>query len=87
MPSVADRASALADAPILSVEIAGLLLTSDEAGRYLGLSRTTFHKLKSERLLPAPRRLPGPNCEDRYLRADLDEWARKLPRRDDGGTR
>jgi len=69
------------------VEIAGLLLTVDEAARYLGLSLSTFHRLKKHGHLPQPRELPGSNSDDRYLRADLDEWARALPQRDAGGTR
>jgi len=64
-----------------------LAVTVDEAARYLGISASTFHRLKKHGHLPQPRELPGSNSDDRYLRADLDEWARALPQRDAGGTR
>ena len=50
------------------------VLTSDEAARYLGISKSYLYKLTMERGIPYSKPL-GKVCY--FERADLDNWLRK----------
>jgi hypothetical protein len=57
----------------------GLLLTVRDSALYLGVGETRLRAIRAlDETFPAPRQLPGPNAEERYLIEDLEAWARSL---------
>lgn len=51
-------------------------LRREEAARYIGVSPSTFDKLRAEGITPSPRKLRGLNVWDRH---DLDAFFAELP--------
>lgn len=51
-------------------------LRREEAARYLGVSPSTFDKLRAEGITPSPRKLRGLSVWDRH---DLDAFFAELP--------
>lgn len=54
-----------------SVALSGWM-DSAAAAEYLGMSRSSLHKLTARRAIPSHQEAPG--CKHWFLRAELDRW-------------
>ena len=63
-------------APLPSPEPVPLLLTQEQAWRYVGLRRSAWYELRSAGELPDGIEIPGAGL--RWRRSDLERWVEKL---------